>query len=105
MSYLEINADAEKEFPGISQARAEVEAALVKFLAIANPEIDGVDWMPSAWAAGIEAIGYNREGRKYRAFDCLVPNGQSVSATSGVLDLAKDGYMSAVYDCTLEDDD
>lgn len=105
MSYMEIETEAEEQYPGLGASIAKVEQALMEYLTIVNPELQGIDWMPSAWAAGIEAIGYNREGRKFRAFDLMYPFGQSVAATIGVVDVTRDGYLAAVADGTIDDED
>lgn len=107
MSYLEIKPDGGAEdLPGLQECRNDVEAALMRLMKITHPEIDDVDWMPASWTAHVEAIGYNREGRKFRGFEILYPAGQSTSATLGVTNVTQDGYLAALAEATeLPDED
>lgn len=97
--------DNVEELPGLDDARAKVEQALKDLLSILNPELGDVTWMPIAWFAGVEAIGYNEGGRKFRAIEHLAPRGQGLSASSGISDLAINGYVSAVADAMNEEDE
>lgn len=97
--------EPELEVPGLAEVRAKVESAIKDLLVLAYPELEGVDWMPVAWSAGVEAIGYNAEGRKFRAIETLNPEGQSLSATSGIADLSRDGYIAGQADYFDQEDE
>lgn len=90
--------------PEFEAALAKIESAIMEAMTLVYDDNPGIQWMPSAWAASVEAVGYNDSGEKFRTFELLVPLSQSISASSGVVDITRDAFLTNISECQLPED-
>lgn len=91
--------------PELVEVIAAIESNIMAAISLLYPGHNNIQWMLESFAIGVEAVGYNQLGKKFRIIETLFPHSQSISATDGVLDVTRDAFMADIGEASFDPED